>query len=134
MKQICFVTYSIVLYFFIGCKSSGVISNREIEKQVSILSKVAADHKAYVGKQIIIKGLFMGYGGNECSFPPIFCYRPAISRSDWIFSDGEWCIYVTGRTPQPFNPMSVKGVSAELTALVRISDDDHIFLQLISIR
>ena len=64
-------------------------------------------------------------------FPQNFINRSPKTRSDWIFSDGINCIYVTGGRPKNLNPMKDNNVSIKVYATIR-TQNNKLYLQYVN--
>ena len=78
---------------------------------------------------ITLTGRFMGWEGTGCTFP-VYAARQA-TRSDWIFSIGDTCLYVTGGSPPDLSPMEAtsSGRPITLEARIRPSADGKLLLE-----
>jgi hypothetical protein len=109
---VCFIL------FIFSCHSA-----RDSAEVVGIvnLSAVAKKSAKYVGEKINMEGVYLGWKHANCQFPASFISEQ-ITRSDWAFSDGKRCCYITGGIPaglesSPENPVPIK-----LTVLVKQKD------------
>jgi hypothetical protein len=96
------------------------------------LKAIAKKPAKYEGKEIQIEGVYLGWKHGDCQFPASFC-SVQITRSDWAFSDGKWCCFVTGSIPaglesSPDNPVPIK-----LIAKVK-RKDSKVYLEYVNSR
>lgn len=68
---------------------------------------------------IVLEGKYMGIYGKDCKM--IEGSRQQ-TRSDWIFTDGQQCIYVSGGGPKNLHPMNDKNIDILLKAKYKHKD------------
>ena len=92
--------------------------------QVTV-SAVVSNPQDYVGKTVTLSGTYCGWrkplGVTGCEF------GPPVTRSDWILSDGESCIYVTG--PSGLSQVKDRGKSITVQAEVMRSPKGLVYLR-----
>jgi hypothetical protein len=126
-KSVCMI---IVMLF--ACSCSNPKSFTSERKQAPGLAGLAQSPSAYKGKTIDLDGNSLGFSYANCNFPETFLKLP-ITRSDWVFSDGKYCCFVTGDLPSGFNPMEKAPVPIHLQASVKFKSE-MLYLQLVSIK
>ena len=86
----------------------------------------------YRDSVITLTGRFMGWQGGECVFPSYAARRE--TRSDWIFTVGDRCMYVTGGRPPELSPMEATsaGTWIRLEARLRITPDNRLLLEYVN--
>lgn len=99
------------------------------DKQATRLQAISENPGAFKNKPVVIRGEYLGWSGAGCKLLKNAGHQ--ITRSDWSFSDGEFCVYVTGGKPATFDPISGKdnGSQIVLTAIVRLSPEGKINLE-----
>lgn len=112
-----YIIVLMVLLFMLmaSCNSSRKTIN---PKEKSVLEQMAAKPDDFSGKTVELEGLYMGYSQVACTFPSTFLDLQ-MTRSDWVFTDGNTCIFVTGTAPKGLDPMMQKSIPVHLQALVK---------------
>jgi len=95
------------------------------------LSYINSNFTDFENKPVKLNGIYKGYRGEKCNFPQNFINRSPKTRSDWIFSDGINCIYVTGGRPKNLNPMKDNNVSIKVYATIR-TQNNKLYLQYVN--
>ena len=118
--------YPIILFISVMIISCNAAKNSTQTGKAITLSAIANKPSKYVGKEIQVDGVYLGWKHGDCQFPASFCSLQ-ITRSDWAFSDGKWCCFVTGSIPASFEPSPDNPVPIKLTALVKLKDSKVYF-------
>ncbi|MFP4662589.1 MAG: hypothetical protein ACLFPF_10375 [Halanaerobiales bacterium] len=87
----------------------------------SDISSIIKYPEGYLGEEMVVKGSFMGWEGAPGP--------PPLTRSDWVISNGDDAIYVTGRFPMGLNPIEKEDIGVEISIkgiLREINFDEHI--------
>ncbi|MDZ7301516.1 MAG: hypothetical protein ONB44_05175 [candidate division KSB1 bacterium] len=86
----------------------------------------------YVDQAVELEGIFLGWRGADCHFPANA--SNAITRSDWVFKNGEDCVYVTAGRPAGLDPTDMQqiGHRVQLRAAVRLTKEKKVYLEFIS--
>jgi hypothetical protein len=126
IRNICSSFVVLLLLLFTCCCSSGKNAIKTEIQERSFLEEISFNADSYIGKQVTIAGYFQGYGGSMCIIPERFSDKPVSSRSDCIFSNGKYCVYVTGRADSIYNPMTNTVIPAELSAYARLNKRSYL--------
>lgn len=89
----------------------------EIKGSYIQIGSVIAKPEKYEGKEVMIKGKFIGW-----SLPQHEIVTPMITRSDWIVEDETGAIYVTKLNPEPLNPASDRGRKVIVSGIIRLEE------------
>jgi hypothetical protein len=121
--------FGLVFVLLIACSA-----NRGAQNELPSTPTIAAIHKnleAYRDKTVALDGIFLGWRGDECRMDAHA--GAAITRSDWLFKNGEDCIYVTAGRPQGFDPSDTrqKGRRLRLHAIVRLTKEQKTYLEFV---
>lgn len=97
----------------------------------SDISSIIEYPEGYIGEEMVIEGLFMGWKGAPGT--------PPVTRSDWVISNGIDSIYVTGGFPMGLNPVEAEDIGTEISIqgiIRKINFDDQIvyFIELLNPR
>jgi len=111
--------------------SCSVSKDTPLSETVTPLSSIARKPAKYEGQTVQLEGFYLGWKHAECSFPKAFS-SIQLTRSDWVFSDGKRCCFVTGSAPPGLDPASSLPVSVKLTATVK-RKDSKIYLEFVNI-
>jgi hypothetical protein len=119
------------LVVFVACSAKRPAKSVSASSMPTIAT-ICETLDAYRDKQVELDGVFMGWRGGECRMPAHA--SQAVTRSDWLFKNGEDCIYVTGGRPQGFDPSDAKqqGRHLQLRAIVRLTQDQKAYLEFVS--
>ena len=101
--------------------SCHVSKNTSLAETVTPLSSIARKPAKYEGQTVQLEGNYLGWKHAGCSFPKAFS-PIQITRSDWVFSDGKRCCFVTGSAPPGLDPAASLPISVRLTATVKRKD------------
>lgn len=85
------------------------------QREIIQIKQILADHENLQGKEVTLKGAFLGWSGICESSSPL-------TRSDWILEDETGCIYVTNILPASLSPSQPKGEQIIVTGQVIISN------------
>ncbi len=113
MRNICYL----LLLPFIAA-ACNAYESAPLSETVTSLSSVARKPAKFEGKTVQLDGHYFGWKHASCNFPKTFS-STQITRSDWVFSDGKRCCFVTGSAPQGLDPATASPVSVRLTAVVK---------------
>jgi len=108
----------LLLCLFISCSTEKVI------KEKPTFFDICENPSLYDGVKISNDIIIKGWSGKDCIFHDNAIAK-TLSRSDWIASEGGYCLYVTGGQPKEINLFELPkdGIKALLTSIVRIKDD-----------
>jgi hypothetical protein len=104
-KSVKFAVALLISMILIGC----------IAEKVTI-SKIRSNPGEFVGKKVIISGIYMGWQSNE---------PPPVTRSDWVIADGTGSIHVTGLTPN-LDPLGDIGKNLTVVGYVRLGERPYL--------
>lgn len=124
--------YFLVCCFLISCKGSSQITDSTVgslQDDKITLSYINSNFTNLENRPLKLHGFYKGYRGEKCIFLQNFINRSPKTRSDWIFSDGINCIYVTGGRPKNLNPIKDNNVSMIIHASVRRTQENKLYLQ-----
>jgi len=122
--------FGLALLLLIACSA-----NRGAQNELPSTPTVAAicqNLESYRDQAVTLDGVFLGWRGGECRMAARA--GAAITRSDWLFKNGDDCIYVTGGRPQGFDPSDArqKGRRLQLRAIVRLTKEQKAYLEFVS--
>ena len=117
----------LVSVMLVSCNVSR--SSTQTGKAVT-LSSIVKKPARYEGKEILLEGVYLGWKHSDCKFPASFS-SVQITRSDWAFTDGKWCCFVTGSIPAGLQSSPDKPVPIKLTALVK-RKDSKVYLEYVN--
>jgi hypothetical protein len=124
--------YFLICFLIVSCKGAQQIpdstADSKQDKKIT-LTYINSNSTDFKNKHVKLNGFYMGYRGKICIFPQNFINRSPKTRSDWIFSDGINCIYVTGGRPKNLNPIKDKNVNIIIHASVRCTRNNKLYLQ-----
>lgn len=90
----------------------------EIKGSYARIGDIIAEPQKYEGKEVMIKGRFMGW-----SLPEEHeIVTPMITRSDWILDDESGAMYVTKLNPEPLDPMEDVGRKVIVSGIIRLQE------------
>ena len=115
----------ISILFISACNASKVPNDKS-----ATLKSIAKKYASFEGKEIQLEGLYLGWKHADCEFPASFLTMQ-VTRSDWAFSDGKRCCFVTGTIPKGFESSPEKPVPIVLTAIVRLSNS-KVYLEFVN--
>ena len=101
-----------------ACNASRDLPDSE---DLTSLSAIARKPMKFEGKTVQLNGQYLGWKHASCKFPETFC-STQVTRSDWVFSDGKRCCFVTGSAPKGLDPAASSPVPVSLTAVVKQKD------------
>lgn len=115
-------------------KSSETSYKNRVQHRISELSlkDISLNKRKFTGKRISISATYLGYSGQDCSFPDGFCSSSPKTKSDWLITDGEYCAYVTGGKPSGLNPMTREENKIHFQLLVSQNSKGQTYLIYIS--
>ena len=104
--------------------------SKTITKKPTI-AQICAQPANYVGREVILEGIFLGWRRGKCHFPPGAETTSPKTRSDWLIGTGSNCAYVTGGHPAGVNPANHEdsGCHIEITGIVALSDDGGVYFE-----
>jgi hypothetical protein len=111
--------------------SCHVSKDASLSGTVTPLSSIARKPAKLEGQTVQLEGFYLGWKHAGCSFPKSFSAMQ-ITRSDWAFSDGKHCCFVTGSAPPGLDPAASLPVPVRLTATVK-RKDSKTYLEFVNI-
>lgn len=125
-------SYPILLFLAILIISCNAAKNSVKTEKAITLSDISDKPTEFEGKEVKLEGVYLGWKHGECKYPLSFISKQ-ITRSDWAFSDGKWCCFVTGSNPVGLKSSPEKPIAIVLTALIKLKDS-KVYLQYISVQ
>jgi hypothetical protein len=119
-----------VLIFFCACSAKRATQNPT--SFPTTIASICKNLEGYRDQQVTIEGRFMGWRADFSRIPAVA--SKAITRSDWLFSDGSESLYVTAGRPEDLDPFDTEqiGRRMHLRATVRLTDEGKVYLEFIS--
>jgi len=90
----------------------------QIKGSYARIGDIIAEPQKYEGKEVMIKGRFMGWSLPEAHE----IVTPMVTRSDWILDDESGAMYVTKLNPDPLDPMEDIGRKVVVSGIVRLQE------------
>ncbi len=108
----------LLLCLIISCSTEKVI------KEKPSFLDICENPSLYDGVKISNVIIVKGWSVKDCIFHDNAITK-TLNRSDWIASEGGYCLYVTGGLPKGINLFELPkdGIKALLTSIVKIKDD-----------
>jgi hypothetical protein len=124
--------YPILLIIATVILSCNAGKNTTEEGITITLSKISKKPAKYEGKEVHLEGVYLGWKHGDCHFPASFT-STQVTRSDWAFSEGGYCCFVTGSLPEGLKSTPDSPVPISLTAIVKLKDS-KVYLQYLNSR
>jgi hypothetical protein len=117
----------------LSCHTTKETANPVKENLDSPIERILAEKSSNQKNIYVLEGIYQGYSGKDCTFPSEVANHSPITRSDWIFSDGKVCIYVSAREQVRLHPFSDRGKKIKIKVKTAQTSEGKIYFQLISI-
>ena len=100
------------------------------KKRMLTIQQICSNPDRYVGFEVTLQGVFLGWGMGDCQFPAGAEPNAPKTRSDWLFSTGKDCAYVTGGAPLVSAAKKEDiGCRIEIKAMVALSEDGGVYFE-----
>jgi hypothetical protein len=109
------VSYSMATIGLLSLFACDNPSTTPAEKTQLTIGAILLEPSRYSGQTVTITGEYRGWEGGYGS--------PPVTRSDWVLKDDTGGIYVTGKTPEGFDPYTSRGREVTVNGVIRIKDN-----------